>query len=288
MFSYLSKIELKQSIFYYLFLFLFFSFWNLFSLFILFFYLNIQNLLQTYEDKLPINLLIFSGTNPSNILNLSSEIKKIPYVKNIVVISPEELLEKSKKDLPSEILKIFSEEELKSQFPYILKIYPSSIKDYPALKAQLNLLTKTNSNMEISEPKFFKLIYFAYFFKLGFLVLAITWALFYLILLYFFNTLINSHLKSQTQIFLLLGGTLEKFKFLRFLFVVLILITAFIYSALVYFYISDNISSIIPFFKTYPNFSQVYHLLYFGIYIFLTVFFFPWLTIILSYKKYEI
>lgn len=288
MFKYLSKIELKQSIFYYLFLFIFFFFWNFFSLFIVFFYLNIQNLIQTYEDKLPINLLIFSETNPLNILNLSSEIKKIPYVKNIVVISPEELLEKSKKDFPSEILKVFSKEELKSQFPYILKIYPSSIKDYPTLKAQLSLLTKTNSNIEISEPGFFKLIYFAYFFKLGFLVLAITWTLFYLIFLYFLNTLINSYLKSQTQIFLLLGGTLKKFKFLRFLFVGLVLIAAFIYSALVYFYISDSLSSIIPLFKTYPNFSQEYHLLYFGIYIFLTIFLLPWLTIIVSYKNYEI
>uniref|UniRef100_A0A7V5XGI3 Cell division protein FtsX n=1 Tax=Thermodesulfobacterium geofontis TaxID=1295609 RepID=A0A7V5XGI3_9BACT len=288
MFRYLSKIELKQSLFYYLFLFLFFFFWNLFSLFIVFFYLNIQNLLQTYEDKMPINLLIFSENNPLNILNLSSEIKKISYVKNIVVISPEELLEKSKKDLSPEILKIFSKEELKSQFPYILKIYPTSIKDFPNLKAQLNLLTKTNSNIEISEPGFFKLIYFAYFFKLGFLVLAITWALFYLIFLYFLNTLINSYLKSQTQIFLLLGGTLKKFKFLRFLFVGLVLIVAFIYSAFVYFYISDSISSILPLFKTYPDFSQEYHLFYFGIYIFLTVFFLPWLTIIISYKKYEI
>ncbi|PMP67569.1 MAG: hypothetical protein C0190_03015 [Thermodesulfobacterium geofontis] len=288
MFRYLSKIELKQSIFYYLFLFLFFFFWNFFSLFIFFFYLNIQNILQSYEDKVPINMLIFYENNPLNILNLSSEIDKNIYVKKVIIISPEELLEKSKNDLPPEILKIFSKDEIKSQFPYILKIYPTSIKDYPALRDQLNLLTKANPNIEILEPGFFKLIYFAYFFKLGFLILAITWFLFYLIFLYFLNTLINSYLKNQTQIFLLLGGTLKKFKFLRFLFVGLILITAFVYSALVYFYISDSISSIIPLFKPYPNFSKINHLLYFGTYIFLTVFFFPWLTIIMSYRKHEI
>lgn len=233
-------------------------------------------------------MLIFSEKNPLNVLNLASEIEKIPYVKNIVIVPPDKLLEKYKNDLPPEILNSFSQEELKDEFPYILKIYISSIKNYQTLKDQLNLLTKANLNIEIYEPSFLKFIYFAYFFKLGFIVLAISWTLFYVIFLYFLNNLINSYLKSQTQIFLLLGGTLRKFKLLRFLFVVLILVAAFLYSTLLYFYISDGVSSLIPLFKTYPNFSKEVHILYFGIYVFFVIFFLPWFTIVISYKNYEI
>ncbi len=288
MFRYLSKIELKQGIFYYFFLFLFFFFWNFFSLFVVYFYLNIQNILKTYQDKISINMLIFSKKNSSNIVSLSSEIKKNPYVKNVVIISPEELLKKSKKDLPPEILKSFSLRELKNQFPYVLKIYPSSVRNYQALRSQLNLLTKANSSIEILEPAIFKLMYFAYFFNFGFIVFAIIWALFYLIFLYLLNNMINSYLKNQTQIFLLLGGTLNKFKFLRSLFVGSILITAFAGSSFLYFYISDSISSIIPFFKLYPNFSEISHILFFVIYIFLAVFVLPLLAVILSYRNHEI
>ena len=288
MFKYLSKIELKQSITYYLFLFLFFFFWNFFSLFIFYFYTNIQNILNIYQDNLPINMLIFSENNTLNILKLSSEIEKMPYVKKITIISPEDLLKESKEDLPSELLKTFSQEEIKSYFPYILKIYPFSIKDYPILRDQLKLLTKTNSNIEISEHRLFKLIYFASIFKIGFIIFALTWAMLYIIFLYLLNNLLNSYLKHQTQIFLLLGGTLRIFKFLRFLFVGLILSVAFVGSFFLFFYISHNLSSIFAFFKLYPDLSKEKHLLYFIGYIFFTIFFLPWLTILISYKDYEI
>lgn len=288
MFKYLSKIELKQSITYYLFLFLFFFFWNFFSLFIFYFYTNIQNILNIYQDNLPINMLIFSENNTLNILKLSSEIEKMPYVKRITIISPEDLLKASKEDLPSELLKTFSQEEIKSYFPYILKIYPFSIKDYPILRDQLKLLTKTNSNIEISEHRLFKLVYFASIFKIGFIIFALTWAMLYIIFLYLLNNLLNSYLKHQTQIFLLLGGTLRIFKFLRFLFVGLILSVAFVGSFFLFFYISNNLSSIFAFFKFYPDLSNEKHLLYFIGYIFFAIFFFPWLTILISYKDYEI
>ncbi len=288
MFRYLSKIEIKQSIIYYLFLFLFFSFWNFFSLFSFYFYLNIQNTLQIYQDRLAINMLIFSEKNPLNIFNLLSEIEKIPHVKNIDIVSPEKLLEKVKKDLPSEILENFSEEELKAEFPYILKIYPLSIKDYPALKDRLNLLTKVNSNIQIYEPRFFKLIYYAYFFKIGFVIFVAIWIFFYIFFLYFLNNLLNLHLKNQTQIFLLLGGTLKKFKLLRFFFLVSVLVLAFGHSSSLFFFISDTISSIFPFFKHYPDISKEKDMLYFGIYTFFTIFLLPWLTILISYRNYEI
>jgi len=235
-----------------------------------------------------INMLIFPTKNPLNVFNLLSEIKKIPHVKNIDIIYPEKLLEKAKKDLPSEILKNFSEKELKAEFPYIFKIYPLSIKDYPALKDKLILLTKVNSNIQIYEPSFFKLIYYAYFFKIGFIIFVAIWSFFYIFFLYFLNNILNLYLKNQTQIFLLLGGTLGKFKLLRFFFLVSILVLAFVHSTSLFFFISDSISSIFPFFKFYPDISKEKDMLCFGIYIFFTIFLIPWLIILISYRNYEI
>ncbi len=250
--------------------------------------MNVQNFLNLYQDQLHINLIIYpsSEKNTLNISSLSSEIEKISSVKKIVVIPPEELIEKEY--LSSEFLKTFSQEEIKSYFPYILKIYPSSVKDYSLLKDHLSLLAKTNPDIEISEHKIFKLISLASFLKAGFLILIIIWMLFYLIFLYLINKFLNTYLKSQTQIFLLLGGTLRSFKFLRFLFVGLILLIAFGISFLLFFYVSQYVLSIFIFFKPYPNLSKILHLLLLGVYAFFVVAILPWLAIWMSYKGYEI
>lgn len=288
MFKYLTKIELKQSIIYYFFLFFFFSFWNLFFLFSFYFYSNIQNILYTYQDRLSLNILVFSEKDFSRILSLGDEIKRIPYVKDVTITLPDELVDKIKNELPSEILENFPEEELKTELPYILKIYPLSIKDYPKLKNQINLLTRLHKNIQISEPIFLKLIYYAYFIKLGFIIFIAIWSFSYVFFLYFFNNLLNLHFKNQTQIFLLLGGSIEKIKLLRFLFLTSTLMLAFGFSTPLFFFAADYISPLFPFFKTYPDLSKIKDILYLSIYIFSTIFLFPWISILISYKDYEI
>lgn len=250
--------------------------------------MNIQNFLNLYQDQLHINLIIYPSAEKKNlnISALSSEIAKMHSVKKIVVIPPEELIKKEY--LSSEFLKTFSQEEIKSYLPYILKIYPFSLKDYALLKDHLSLLAKTNTDIEISEQKIFKLVSLASFLKAGFLTLIIIWLFFYIIFLYLINKFLNTYLKPQTQIFLLLGGTLRSFKFLRFLFVGLILSIAFWASLLVFFYVSYYVLSIFIFLKPYPDLSKMLHLLLLGFYGFSVIIILPWLAIWMSYRGYEI
>ncbi len=250
--------------------------------------MNIKNLLNLYQDQLHINLIIypFMKKNISDISILSSEIEKLSSVKKIIIIPPEELIKKEY--LSSELFKTFSQEEIKSYFPYILKIYPFSVKDYSILKNHLSLLAKTNPDIEISEHKIFKLISLASFLKVGFLTLVIIWLFFYAIFLYLINKFLNTYLKHQTQIFLLLGGTLRNFKFLRFLFVGLILSVAFGASFYLFFYLSNHVLSIFIFLKPYPDLSKVLHLLFLGGYVFFVIVILPWLAIWISYRGYEV
>ncbi len=281
MWTYLSRLELKNSFFYYLFLLIFFFFWNFFSLFTVYLYNNLQKVANTYKSRLYLNMVVYSK-DFKDINKLIKGLKKLNYIKRVEVFSPEKLFQKIKNTLPEKILKSYKKNELLRYFPYVVKVYPKSFKYYDMLKDQLQLLRSSNNNIDIYETKVSKLVNFAFALKPGFFFFFFVWISFYILFLLFLNYFLNTFLDKQIQVFLLLGGSLNNFKFLRLVFIFLFLSVGFILSTLVFYYISTNLANAFQIFE-----KPFYHLFSIFIYYIIIILVLPAIIIWFSYKKYE-
>ncbi len=291
MWSYLSRLELKNSLIYYLFLLIFFFFWNFFSLFTIYLYTNFQKIADIYKNRVYLNLIIYSQkSDNTTVTNLVNNLKQLLHVKKVEVFPPEKIFQKIKNSLPSEIFKNYKKNEIINYFPYVVKIYPTSFKSYSLLKNQLQLLKSSNNKIDIYEAKISKMVNFAFVLKPGFFCFFIIWIVFYILFLLFFNYFLNSFLDKQIQIFILLGGSLNNFKIIRLFFISAFSSIAFIISTILFLYIANNLSNIFNITKLTQSSSyfllsnNLFNIL---IYYILTILVFPAIIIWFSYKKYE-
>lgn len=284
----LAKVELKKTFAFYILLFLFFVFWNFFSFLSFFLFKNLEKFLEIYQEKIGLSILISSEQGNKTVNALVSEIKTFPFVKKVEVISPSELFEKWKEDLPSEILSLFKKEELLKTFPYLIKVYFSSPEYFRYFQEHFTLISKVFEDITYNNSKLNDLLNFAFFFRKVFWGLSLIWFIFYLIFLILLNFFINSFLKRNIQIFLLLGGSLFKLNLIRIIIFIVTMFIAYICSLFIYFYFTENLIIIFNFLKIYPNFKDNFHIIYFLIYTFFIVFIFPILIIFLSFWINEV
>lgn len=284
MLRYLGKIELKRSFIQYSMLFLFFIFWNFYLLTFFFLFVNTQKFLSFYKNYLWADILVYEK-NSETIKKLTTELKNFEYVKNLKIFPPEELYQKTKFELPSAL---FSEEEILSVFPYVIRVYVYSVKNLYSLKKYINFLSSLNPSIKLISEKPLKIFHLGSIFSKIFYILIFVWFTFYFFFLYLINQSLNEALKDQTQTFLLLGGGAFKLKLLRNFFFISILFIACIISSLCYFSFAKYMHLIFNFFEIYPDFSKSEHLYYFLVYISFVIILIPVITVHLSYKKYEI
>lgn len=278
----LAKIELKKTFAFYFLLFLFFIFWNFFSLLSFFLFKNIEKFLEVYQEKIGISIFVSSEQGNKTVNSLVSEIKNMPFVKKVEVIPPQELFKKWKDELPSEIFSFFKEEEISQTFPYLIKIYLSSPEYFKFFQEHFMIISKVFENIIYGNLKLKNILDFAFFYKKIFWGLALTWFMFYFIFLILLNFFINSLLKKNIKIFILLGGSLIKINLIRLIIFILTMIIGFICSLLIYFYFIENLTLIFSFLKIYPNLNNIKHVVFFFVYSFLILIFLPALTIFLS------
>ncbi len=290
MWGYIAKIELRKTLIQYLILFLFFFFWNFFSLAMFNIYKNLQDLLKNYEKNLYIKV-VFSPQhyNIEGVKNLIKEIEAKKGVKEITVISPEEIYKNIKKDTPEEILNVLSKEDVLSLFPYIIKIKVEGFKNFRQVKKELSLISKLMPfiKVEYSTPK--TLLKFSYLFDKFFYAISFTWFSFYFLFMIFINNSINALIKQETKTFQLLGSSLFRLQAMRFSFFFVCLVIALILSSGIFYFLMKNfIEVIVPFIKLYPDFYNKLQLKIFLAYGFVFTFLIPCLIINFTYKGYEV
>ncbi|MCS7279760.1 MAG: hypothetical protein NZ530_06890 [Thermodesulfobacteriaceae bacterium] len=276
----LAKVEFKKTFTFYILLFLFFIFWNFFSLLSFFLFKNLENFLKVYQEKLSINIFISSEPSNKTISSLISEIQTLPFVKKVEVVPPLKLLENWKKDLPPEVFSLFREEEILKNFPYLIRIYLSSPEHFLYFQEQFVLVSKVFKDITYENSKFNNILNFLFFFKKIFWGLALTWFIFYLVFLLLLNFFINSLMNKNIKIFILLGGSFIRLSLIRIILFIITMGLSFIISWFIYSYFIENLLLIFSFLKVYPNIKDVHHLLYFLIYLFFIIILFPTLIIL--------
>ncbi|MDW8136392.1 MAG: hypothetical protein RMI74_06340 [Thermodesulfobacterium sp.] len=276
----LAKVEFKKTFTFYILLFLFFIFWNFFSLLSFFLFKNLENFLKVYKEKLSINIFISSEPSNKTISSLISEIQTLPFVKKVEVVPPLKLLENWKKDLPPEVFSLFREEEILKNFPYLIRIYLSSPEHFLYFQEQFVLVSKVFKDITYENSKFNNILNFLFFFKKIFWGLALTWFIFYLVFLLLLNFFINSLMNKNIKIFILLGGSFIRLSLIRIILFIITMGLSFIISWFIYSYFIENLLLIFSFLKVYPNIKDVHHLLYFLIYLFFIIILFPTLIIL--------
>ncbi len=284
----LAKVELKKTFAFYILLFLFFVFWNFFSFLSFFLFENLEKFLELYQEKIGLTIFVSSEQGNKTVNALISEIKTLPFVKKVEIISPSELLERWKNDLPFEIISLFDKDELLKAFPYLIKVYPSSYEHLKYFQEYFMLISKVLNNISYESSKLDNFLTFTLFFKKFFWGLAISWLIFYFLFLILLNFFINTFIKKNIKIFILLGGSFFKLNLIRIIIFVTTMAVAYICSFLLYFYFAKNLVFIFDFLKIYPDFKNLSHFIYFLIYTFFILLIFPILVIFLSSRINEI
>ncbi len=287
MISYIGKIEFKKTYIHYILLFVFFLFWNYFSLNFLFFYYNFKNLINLYQKNLTVTLVAFPSGNPEDSpYTIYKQLKQLSYVKKVTLLKPEKVFENLKKEIPLKLIKNFSKKRISRVFPYVIKIEVSSPESFKLLQEQLSLLAGIHKNLKLCEKKLPQILNFSSFLNKAFFILMISWFVFYFLFIYLINNSLNENLKEQNRIFLLLGGSPLKLKLLRIFFFFITLSAAAIISTLSFLYFSSNLTLLLPYFKKFPNFSIPVHLYSFFTYLIFTTLLFPFLIINYTFEKY--
>lgn len=288
MFKYLAKLELKKGIFYHLFTLLFSFFWHLFFLIMMYAYVNIALFEERWNKKLVINVFYFSENRTAAESFYKELNEKLSfYIRKAELIDPNSLFSEVKDELSKEIFEIFSEEEIKKNFPYLIKIYPKTLDDHFKLYSQLDFLKKLNPNLEIEIPKLVKFLKSSLVLKSGLLVIICSWIILFIVFVLFINLFLNEISKDSLRTLFLLGGTLRSLSLVRVFFLCSFQFLGFLIAFLVFIITCENLTY---FLGTLPfsHFFNLHNLYLFLIYILLSCFLLPWIFIFISYKEYEI
>ncbi|MGC9141459.1 MAG: hypothetical protein ACP5IN_03780 [Caldimicrobium sp.] len=279
----IGKLELKKGFIYYFLLYLFFFFWSIFTLFSLFLYENLVWLNQNYFKKVGVSIIIYPQENIKSVEDIQSFFKKFNYITKLEVYHPKKLFQELEKDLPKGFLE---ENEIEEIFPYLIKVNLISIEALTKFKKDIEILKSiTKNKLEIlPEPNIKNLMFLKYIHFLLTIFLML-WTLFYFIFFIFLNRSLNNHLKTQTEIFQLLGGHILKLKLIRILIIIIPLLFIWIFSFIFYYLFAQNIFYFFPFLKIFPDLNNLYELLFFITYFLFLIVVYPIFLNFLSCKK---
>ncbi|MBZ4681480.1 hypothetical protein [Thermodesulfobacterium sp.] len=286
MFKLLAKLEIKKGLLYYLFFVLFFFFWNFFSLVLIYAYVGLFTLEKHWKDQITLSIFYY----PKDQEQLNNFVKELresfsSFTEKIEVVTPEMVLKQAQKTLPKEITQIFTEEELKENLPFLIKIYPKSLGSYIELTERLKLIAASTPALELQNPKYFKFLKLSFFLKSGIIGFWFSWIIVYIGAIFFINNLLNNLLYQQYKLILLLGGNPFYLKFIRLGFLVSLITLGFFSSGATFYLAVNSLTSIINF-PLLDIFwvNSWYSLVYF---IFLVVLI-PFLSVWISFWGYEI
>ncbi len=266
-----------------IFCYIFFFFWSIFTLFGFFIYDNLTSLNKNYLKKVGIYILIYPQQNFNSIEDIQNIFKSFNYITNIEIHSPKKLYQELEKNLPKGFI---NEEKIEEIFPYLVRVNLKSIDTLTKFNKDLEMIQKLTKNVleVLPEPGIENLKFFKYA-NYGITIFLILWTFFYLLFFFFLNQGLNNHLKTQIEIFQLLGGHVFKLKLIRLLIIFIPLLIVLIISYLFYYFISQNLIYLFPFLKFFPNHTNYYDTLFFIIYFIYLIFIYPSFIVFLSYKK---
>lgn len=280
----LAKLEFKKGFIYYLLIYFFFFFWAIFTLILLFLYINITHLSKIISEKNELIIAYYQNKNMTKEFKLKDFFQRFAFVKSIEIISPKEVYEQLKDEIP---VANFSKNEIIQFFPYLIKIKLSPDK-VDIIKKEIDYLKKISSiSLEIlaePSPSLFGLSAWNYF-NQTLLILLILWHFFYLLFFYFLNKNLNNFLKDQIEIFQLLGGDRIKLKLVRLSLLLIPLSFLSLLSFFLYYLMATKFISFFPLFKFVPNMHNLNIFLLFLFYFLFIIFLYPLLIIFSFYKK---
>lgn len=249
-------------------------------------YFGLFLLENSWKNKISLDVFFYSK-DPHQLEIFVKELQNnfFSLIGKIEIIDPEKFLKTSQKFLPEEITTLFTEEELKENLPFLIKLYPNSLPNYVELANRLKPIAQINHNLEIYNPKYLNFLKLSLFLKTGILGLWISWIMVYLGFIFFLNTFLNNLLYQQYKVILLLGGKAFSLKAIRFGLLFLLLILGFFGSSVLFYLAITTLSNIIglPLLTNFFDYS-----LYWCLYFIFLVFLIPLISVWISYWSYEI
>ncbi len=284
MWTSIGKLEIKKGLLYYLLLYLFFFFWSFFTLFAFFTYTNVKHLSETFIRQRGISILFYPQKNLPSSKDIREALSQLPYIKEVQIVSPRELLQTLENQIPREILE---EKDLSGWFPYLIRVYLTSPEKFSQLKRDLQIWQKmSKGGLElISDPLQQKDIFLWQYSNLAILIFLFLWNLFYFLFFYFVIRSLIHHLKDHNEIFQLLGGNIFHLSIIRFLILALPLFFIFLTSFLVYYLLTDEIIYYFPILKIYPPLNNPFEIFLLFIYFFSLILVYPAFLLILFLKR---
>ncbi len=213
MWKYLVKLEVRTAWVYYLFMFFFVFLWGIFLFTGAFSFKFLEKVKDQYKKGVCVSVLFYPRRS-SQVKELTSKIKNLDLVKSLELITPQEIYEKTSRYIPRSLLKIFGKKRLVRSFPYLINIYPKNSEDYTSLVKTLSLL-QTNQSFQVITNQSYKLVGFIKKLQWGAIGLIGACILFYVWFLSFLIYILKLKLKSQYQVFILLGGSKGVLKVIR-------------------------------------------------------------------------
>lgn len=283
MWTSIGKLEIKKGLLYYLLLYLFFFFWSFFTLFAFFIYTNVKYLSETFISQRGISILFYPQKNHQRLKDIRETLNQLPYIKEVRIVSPKELLQTLENQLPKEILE---EKDLPGWFPYLIKVYLSSPEKFSQLKSDLQIWQKmTYGGLELISEPLQKNIFLWQYSNFALLIFLLLWNLFYFLFFYFVARTLIHHLKEHNEIFQLLGGNIFHLFIIRFLILALPLFLLFLTSFLVYYLLIGKFIYYFPILKTYPPHNNHFEIFFLIIYFFFLIIVYPVFLLIFFLKR---
>jgi len=242
--KYLFKLELRTAWIYYFFMFLFIILWGIF-LFTGAFTFNFLSKLKSHYKKGVYLTVILYPQDQKEVNIFVESLNSLDLIKKIEVLSPNNIYNETKTFLPKSLKKLVKKKELISAFPYVIKIFPTTIRDYSNIIKTLTVL-KTSQDFELIKSRNFKLYKFIEKLELFIAILILACFLFYIWFLSFLIYTLKIKLSSQHQLFLLLGGSKKALKFTRVSISFMVTSIAFIIVSLLSSWVVSKISLFLP------------------------------------------